>query len=291
MTAEVSPRPFGTSVSDVVTTTVTTATVLTSANLGQVIVCAGTSADYQVTLPDAVGQAGKTIAVLGSPALTKLVTIVGASGQTIGGAASRLLVAGWSVNMFSDGANWQVLSSISASGVGPLPKRGGSVYYSGALSGTVGGGDPATLSRLFAIPFSPGRALTLDRIGIEVVTTGAGSATRLGIYNDSDGKPDTLLLDAGTVDSSTSTGFKEATISQVLNNAWYWLVCVAQGGVAPNVRDLITIHQGAWLGDTSVPTAQKLVYYRDTVSGALPATWGATVNTLNYVPLIQVRVV
>lgn len=74
---------------------------------------------------------------------------------------------------------------------------------------------------------------TLDRIMVEhAATTGAGETMRLGIYNDSGGRPGSLLLDAGTVDLSTATALKSITIAQVLTSGFYWLVAVHQGGAA-----------------------------------------------------------
>lgn len=63
----------------------------------------------------------------------------------------------------------------------------------------------------------------IDRIGVQVQTAQATASTRLGIYESGDdGFPDNLLLDAGTIDSST-TGFKEITIDQVLRGPRiYW---------------------------------------------------------------------
>lgn len=68
--------------------------------------------------------------------------------------------------------------------------------------------------------------LTVDRIGVEVTAVGgAGTLSRLGIYNSSASTnyPDTLLLDAGTVAASGSTGKKEITINQSITQGIYWL--------------------------------------------------------------------
>jgi hypothetical protein len=71
--------------------------------------------------------------------------------------------------------------------------------------------------------------MTIDRIGVEVTTVGsAGSVTRLGVWRDNNGVPGLLLLDAGTVDSTT-TGLREITISQLLTPGIYWLGACSQG--------------------------------------------------------------
>lgn len=79
---------------------------------------------------------------------------------------------------------------------------------------------------------------TLSRIGLEIVTAQASTSVRLGIYgaSTSTGRPTgAALLDAGTVDAST-TGFKEITISHAVSaSGWYYLAAVPQGGSGANV--------------------------------------------------------
>lgn len=56
-----------------------------------------------------------------------------------------------------------------------------------------------------------GRAI--DRIAIEVTTTGTATLARVGIYRiGADGKPSSLLIDGGALDVS-GTGRKEATVA------------------------------------------------------------------------------
>ncbi len=65
-------------------------------------------------------------------------------------------------------------------------------------------------------PFFVSRDIQIDRIGVHVLTAQATGSTRLGIYESGDdGLPHRLLIDAGTVDTST-TGFKEITIAVTL---------------------------------------------------------------------------
>jgi hypothetical protein len=67
---------------------------------------------------------------------------------------------------------------------------------------------------------------TYTRIGINM-TSGGGASTvaRLGIYEvNSSGSPGPIVLDAGTVDTST-TGMKEITISETLTAGRYFLAC------------------------------------------------------------------
>ena len=107
-------------------------------------------------------------------------------------------------------------------------------YYDGANGqaiSTLGAVD----GRLYITPFFVPRTTTFDQIGINVTATAASSVIRLGIYNMTTGQdPTSLVLDAGTVDSATSTGIKTITISQQLTAGLYALASCAQGG-APSV--------------------------------------------------------
>lgn len=85
---------------------VTAAVTLTATAFGKVHVCSGTSANYTVVLPTAVGQAGRTIGFRMSDALTKLVTLDGNGAETVNGQTTRVLHAGEVVTLQSDGANW-----------------------------------------------------------------------------------------------------------------------------------------------------------------------------------------
>ncbi|KKM85336.1 hypothetical protein LCGC14_1290030 [marine sediment metagenome] len=105
-----------------------------------------------------------------------------------------------------------------------LPRISGN-YYSAPSLARQGTGDQAIGADLMhAIPFPVSRGPeTFDRIAISVSTGGGGGAKiRLAIYNDSNGRPGSLVLDAGEVDV-TSTGYKAITISQELETGWYWL--------------------------------------------------------------------
>lgn len=88
-------------------TAITTGVTLTE--YGKSYVCSGTSANYTVVLPTAVGNAGATISFRMAEGLTKLVTIDGASSETINGQTTRILWAGETCTLRSDNTNWQVL--------------------------------------------------------------------------------------------------------------------------------------------------------------------------------------
>jgi len=94
-------------------------------------------------------------------------------------------------------------------------------YFAQIMAFTIGG------DNIFYIPIWIDVDSTFTRIYIYVTTAGTGVA-RLGIYNEADGKPSSLVLDAGTVDVST-TGSKYIDISQSLTGGkYYYLAVVAE---------------------------------------------------------------
>ena len=90
-------------------------TTATTATLGKLHVCSGTSANYTVTLPSVSGNAGKFIAFRMSPALTKLVTLDAGSGVTIYGFSvsgqTRVMWAKESAILYCDGSNWHAIAN------------------------------------------------------------------------------------------------------------------------------------------------------------------------------------
>jgi hypothetical protein len=65
---------------------------------------------------------------------------------------------------------------------------------------------------------------TYDRIGFRTAGSFSGTGiARIGIYNNLNGRPDTVLLDAGTVSHTAADTNYEITISQTLGAGFYWL--------------------------------------------------------------------
>jgi hypothetical protein len=85
---------------------------------------------------------------------------------------------------------------------------------------------------------------TVDRIGIRTGTNWSATTAdiRLGIYNNgASNTPTTVLLDAGTVQTSAASTTYEITVSQsIIYAGWYWLASNFQVGVG--------VSTVAWLG-------------------------------------------
>lgn len=91
---------------------ITGAVSLDATAFGKLHICTGTSANYTVDLPTAVGNTGKSIIFKGARALTKNVTLAGVSGQTIDTETNRSFNSGGSFTLLSDGTNWIIINEV-----------------------------------------------------------------------------------------------------------------------------------------------------------------------------------
>jgi len=172
--------------------------------------------------------------------------------------------------------------SLSSGGDG-MPNGGyfvGTRYYYGWPYFTNNNtGNALVADRLYARPFMVGKTTTFERIGCNILTAAASSSIRIGIYNFENGLPTSLVLDAGTVDSS-STGVKEITISQQLTPGAYAFAWVSNGTPtpiatgAPGTGD-VEYFWGA--PDTSTGSTIRQAYYAFTYA-ALPANFSSSVT-------------
>lgn len=99
-------------------------------------------------------------------------------------------------------------------------------YYTTAPSAQTMVADRANVSPIY-IP----RALTTDRIAIDVSTLKAGKQARLAIYNDTDGTPSSLLKDYGLL-SVASAVVVEIASDQVWVKGKYWVYIVCEDAAA-----------------------------------------------------------
>jgi hypothetical protein len=114
-------------------------------------------------------------------------------------------------------------------------------------------------------------------IGIWVAGAAATSVVRLGIYNaDINGTPTTLVLDAGTVDVST-TGAKQITISRTLAAGNYCLALVAQTAASGSITYVGTPFAQQHANTMSAYT-NAIGYSQSSVTGALPSTVGTLIQ-------------
>ena len=134
--------------------------------------------------------------------------------------------------------------------------------------------------RLFALPFYPGRQCTITAMAVNVTLALVGGNIRMGLYASDGELPTTLVADYGTVTVGV-TGVRSITgLSTAVRPVLHFLGVVRQGGVLNlglSARDT----WDAYVSDSSpVLDANRNSYYRDTVSGALPASFGAVAGTV-----------
>jgi hypothetical protein len=135
---------------------------------------------------------------------------------------------------------------------------------------------------------------TFDRIAISTSATFSGSASvRLGIYNSgTDGKPSTVVLDAGTVSPTASSTIYQITINQTLSEGIYWVVFVQQTAPtvgnyvgatnsAGSINNLMNAMSGSISGNT------YMGYSQNSVTGALATASG--VNAAVSTPYVYLR--
>jgi len=237
--------------------------------------------------------------------------ITKASSNAVAPAAKGDLVVGSATNdsgVLAVGANNTVLTADSAEATGlkwATPAGGATLlaqkksgnYYKALTGGNnVGAGMPY-FNTTFYVPvyFQTG---TADRLTLRTSSGFSGSPTlRMGIYNNVDGFPTTVLLDAGNVSPTAADTNYTITISQAVTAGWYWLAVKGTDGGGSNdfwsynfTSTSVVVH-GFISSTTSELTyvKQPVAYYQTGVTGAF-ATAGTLVDLDNYAPIVKVRI-
>lgn len=180
-------------------------------------------------------------------------------------------------------------ANLGASAGGRNGYRSG-YYYAPAIVASVAS-VAINQSRLNAVPFPVGPAGgRFDRIATNCISTAASSFIRMGIYADSGyGDPGALFLDAGQLETSATTGIREITIDVSLAPGMWWLVSAAQGG-SPTMTCYNGINSIGIGGENSgAVTVNQLGYRVESVTGAMPASYGTPLATSSNIPKIMLR--
>jgi len=82
---------------------------------------------------------------------------------------------------------------------------------------------------IYAMPFIVPVTQEFDRIAFKLIVAQTNGAARLGIYNDEDVYPSSLVIQTAEIDCSGTTGQKEETISEELPPGLYWLAINTKG--------------------------------------------------------------
>lgn len=153
----------------------------------------------------------------------------------------------------------RLTSALTNSSLGYRPKHIAGRYYPAEHTNSIAAGSAGqgigTATSTVTVPFYVGMTASFDRIGVYCSASTAASTVRLGIYSSAaTGKPGVLLVDGGTV-ATTSTGIKEATISQSLDPGWYWLaVRVNSTSVGLSYQNIRDFDIAKVFGVGSIPT-------------------------------------
>ena len=146
-------------------------------------------------------------------------------------------------------------------------------YYGPSVGNSPDAGGGYGANRLVWAQFFVAEDRTFDRIGCGVTVAVASTTQGLGIWkNDRAGipGPGTLVLDAGTVDSST-TGYKEITISQALPAGLHWLGVRSNGVGTVSIRRTLTTQ--IILGTNTLGTYTGAPYFDSAAAFASDPAW------------------
>ena len=139
------------------------------------------------------------------------------------------------------------------------------------------------LNEIHFIPLLLDADATADRIGLSVHTAASsGEVARLAIYNTANGRPTTVLLDAGTVLIDT-TGVKEITISQALTAGTLYAL-----GAHFKVNTQIHCFSGQATVESVFGFQPRSVYAAQSYGSGLPSSPTILSNGKNP-PVIRVR--
>lgn len=144
------------------------------------------------------------------------------------------------------------------------------------------------VNRMFALPFWPGRKCTLTGLAANVTLALVGGNLRMGLYASDGVLPTTLIADYGTV-SAGLTGIRSITgLSTTIRPVLHYLVVGRQGGVV-NLGLTTRVTWDPIVSETTPTITGALnCYYRDPISGALPATFG-TPDGLDTAPALSAQ--
>jgi hypothetical protein len=155
------------------------------------------------------------------------------------------------------------------------------LYYANILAGL----NATTIAHetTYYIPLIVQNQFTADQLAARGATGLVNGTVRLGIYNNNNGIPSTLLLDAGTV-LINGAAVAGVTINQVLPIGIYWLAFCQQGTApgTPSYSGTGASNTGTYhlniLGKTAPNTAGLQGYTQSGVTGAF-ANAGTLVNS------------
>jgi hypothetical protein len=109
-------------------------------------------------------------------------------------------------------------------------------------------------------------------VGIIVETGEPGAVARLGLYENNNGLPGDLIVDAGTVDASTA-GAKNITVDEEIDAGIVWCAVVLQNSSSDLKVRSSAVDSGIIMNfvTSQLAVSQGFVFEATDVDGALPA--------------------
>lgn len=166
------------------------------------------------------------------------------------------------------------------------PQTGQSVSSSinaAALSGTLA----LTANRLYTNPFIPAQTITCSSLYINVSSLVVGALSRILIYSDLNGLPDTKLYESADLDCST-IGVKTATTTFTFTaGVTYWLTIHTN-----STPQLIAILSSQLIPVRLSGTSVSSYFVRSSVAtfGSAPSPFGAVTGSSTSMPLIGITI-
>lgn len=128
---------------------------------------------------------------------------------------------------------------------------------------------PVTDRIYYAIILVPAKiTYNTVRMSVRLGGSAAGQVCRLGLYNNSNGKPTSLLADYGTV-STVGGGSKDIAINQTLEAGWYWMAAVSDVSTGVVCRYTSSTDLTSILGSAGGQKNVGVHYYFELSSGSV----------------------
>lgn len=152
---------------------------------------------------------------------------------------------------------------------------------------------PGGAGQGWAIPYLVTKTTNFKAVGFWTSATGgAGSVTRVGVWNDNNGVPGTLKADWGTIDTVTATGSHQVTFASTQFVAGpYWLALIPQVATSQPTFYGCAFDAGTSGVDYSVSNALVAPVYNfaTLITGALADNPNYNVPGQSFLPLIRLQ--
>lgn len=173
-----------------------------------------------------------------------------------------------------------------------MPMASGTWVNAAIASGTGGLTIAQATDRMDFIPFIPANDLTIDQMGIQVTTGVGGTNLRLGIYTDSAGAPDSLIVETGALSGASATEVSASAAASMKRGTRYWLAILSSGAmtVKGNTPGVMSVYGKASISGTAQYGFRRATQTYGAMPSTAPGTKPWTVGSGANIPDIAMRV-